>query len=301
MPYDKVRSTPPPGTKQLLTDLGPEKFAQWLKAEKKVKFTDTTYRDAHQSLLATRVRTVDFMKVARNFAVHHPQTFSMEVWGGATFDVALRFLHECPWERLRLMREAMPNILLQMLIRGNNAIGYAAYPDNLVERFIEDSWKTGVDVFRIFDSLNWTKSMEVSIKAVRERTGGIAEACISYTGDILDPKKSKYDLKYYLNLARELEDKGAHILGIKDMAGLLKPYSAAELITELKKVIDIPIHLHTHDTASIQSATYLKAIEAGVDVVDVALASMSGLTSQPNFNSMVEALRNTPYEVDYDI
>ncbi len=301
LPYDKVRTTPPAGTKQLLTDLGPEKFAQWLKAEKKVKFTDTTYRDAHQSLLATRVRTTDFMKVARNFAVHHPQTFSMEVWGGATFDVALRFLHECPWERLRLLREAVPNILLQMLIRGNNAIGYAAYPDNLVEKFIEDSWATGVDVFRIFDSLNWTKSMEVSIKAVRERTGGIAEACISYTGDILDPKKSKYNLQYYLDLARELEDKGSHILGIKDMAGLLKPYAAAELISELKKVIDIPIHLHTHDTASIQSATYLKAIEAGVDVVDVALASMSGLTSQPNFNSLVEALRNTPYEVDYDV
>ncbi|HOS48193.1 MAG TPA: pyruvate carboxylase, partial [Bacteroidia bacterium] len=215
---------PPKGSKDLLTELGPEKFAQWLKNEKSVKFTDTTFRDAHQSLLATRVRTIDMMKVAADFAARQPQLFSMEVWGGATFDVALRFLHECPWKRLDQLREAIPNICLQMLIRGNNAIGYAAYPDNLVERFIEDSWNNGkgVDIFRIFDSLNWTKSMAVSINAVRERTGGIAEACISYTGDILDPKKTKYDLKYYLDLARELEDMGAHVLGIKDMAGLLK-------------------------------------------------------------------------------
>ncbi|MBL7924740.1 MAG: pyruvate carboxylase [Bacteroidia bacterium] len=301
MPADGKKGIPAPGTKQLLDELGPEKFARWLRDEKKVKFTDTTYRDAHQSLLATRVRTTDFLKVARNYAVHHPQTFSMEVWGGATFDVALRFLHECPWERLQLLREAIPNICLQMLIRGNNAIGYAAYPDNLVERFIEESWKSGVDIFRIFDSLNWTKSMEVSIRAVRERTGGLAEACISYTGDILDPKKTKYTLPYYLDLARELEDKGAHILCIKDMAGLLKPYAAEILVRELKKVLSIPVHLHTHDTASVQSATYLKAIEAGVDVVDVALASMSGLTSQPNFNSLVEALRHTPHETDFDV
>lgn len=293
--------TPHNGTKQKLTELGPEKFVKWLKEEKKVQFTDCTFRDAHQSLLATRVRTVDLLRVAHSFALQHPQTFSMEVWGGATFDVALRFLHENPWKRLQQLREAIPNILLQMLIRGNNAIGYAAYPNNLVEKFIEESWKNGVDVFRIFDSLNWTKSMKVSIDAVRNSTGGIAEACISYTGDILDPKKKKYTLQYYLDLARELEDMGAHILGIKDMAGLLKPYAAAQLVTELKKVIDIPIHLHTHDTSSVQSATYLKAIESGVDVVDVALASMSGLTSQPNFNSLVEALRNTPHEVDFNI
>ncbi|HQK97297.1 MAG TPA: pyruvate carboxylase [Bacteroidia bacterium] len=294
---------PPKGSKDLLTELGPEKFAQWLKNEKSVKFTDTTFRDAHQSLLATRVRTIDMMKVAADFAARQPQLFSMEVWGGATFDVALRFLHECPWKRLDQLREAIPNICLQMLIRGNNAIGYAAYPDNLVERFIEDSWNNGkgVDIFRIFDSLNWTKSMAVSINAVRERTGGIAEACISYTGDILDPKKTKYDLKYYLDLARELEDMGAHVLGIKDMAGLLKPYAAQLLVSELKKVIDIPIHLHTHDTASVQCASYLKAIESGVDVVDVSLASMSGLTSQPNFNSLVESLRNTPYESTHDV
>jgi pyruvate carboxylase len=293
--------TPKDGTKQLLTKLGPEKFAAWLKDQKKTQFTDTTLRDAHQSLLATRVRTLDMMKVANAFAQHHPQLFSMEVWGGATFDVALRFLHECPWKRLQLLREAIPNVLLQMLIRGNNAIGYAAYPDNLVEKFIEQSWKNGVDVFRIFDSLNWTRSMKVSIDAVRNHTGGLAEACISYTGDILNKEKKKYTLQYYVDLACELEDMGSHILGIKDMAGLLKPYAAEELIHALKEKVKIPIHLHTHDTSAIQCATYLKAIESGVNVIDVALASMSGLTSQPNFNSMVEALKNTPYEVDYNV
>lgn len=289
------------GTKQRLDDLGPEKFALWLKDQKKVAITDTTMRDAHQSLLATRFRTVDMLRVAESFAHHHPQTFSMEVWGGATFDVALRFLHECPWQRLQQLRSAIPNILLQMLIRGSNAVGYTSYPDNLVEKFIEKSWENGVDIFRIFDSLNWLDSMKVSIKAVRERTGGLAEACICYTGDILDPKRQKYSLQYYLDLAKKLEDEGAHILGIKDMAGLLKPYSAELLVKELKKSIDIPIHLHTHDTSSIQNATYLKAIEAGVDVVDVALASMSGLTSQPNFNVLAEALRNTPHALDFDI
>ena len=289
------------GTKQKLDEWGPEKFSQWLKNEKRVQFTDTTFRDAHQSLLATRFRTHDMMKVAEGFSANHPRLFSMEVWGGATFDVALRFLHECPWKRLQRFREAIPNILLQMLIRGSNAIGYTAYPDNLVERFIEESWKNGVDVFRIFDSLNWVKSMTVSIQAVRERTGGLAEACISYTGDITNPAKTKYNLNYYLDLARQLEDSGAHILGIKDMAGLLKPYAAATLVRELKKAVSIPIHLHTHDTSSMQAATCLKAIEAGVDVVDVALGSMSGLTSQPNFNSLVECLRNTPDEVNFNI
>lgn len=290
-----------PGTKQKLDELGAEKFCSWLKAQKKVMFTDTTFRDAHQSLLATRFRTLDMMRVAESFAHHHPELFSMEVWGGATFDVALRFLHECPWKRLQLFREAIPNIMLQMLIRGSNAVGYTAYPDNLVEKFIEESWKSGVDVFRIFDSLNWVKSMMVSIRAVRERTGGIAEVCISYTGDILNPERKKFSLQYYLDMARELEDAGAHILGIKDMAGLLKPYAAEKLITELKKMIDIPIHLHTHDTAGVQAGTYLKAIEAGVHVVDVALASMSGLTSQPNFNSLVETLKNTHYETTIDV
>lgn len=298
--YDEDKK-PADGTKQLLDSLGPEKFAQWLKSQKQVMFTDTTMRDAHQSLLATRVRTTDMMKVAASYAQNHPQTFSMEVWGGATFDVAMRFLYEDPWKRLQLLREAMPNILLQMLLRGSNAVGYTSYPDNLVEKFIEEAWKNGNDVFRIFDSLNWVDSMLVSIKTVRERTGGIAEAAISYTGDILDPKKTKYNLQYYLDLARRLEDAGAHILGIKDMTGLLKPYAAALLVSELKKVIDIPIHLHTHDTSSVQAATYIKAIEAGVDVVDVALGSMSGLTSQPNFESLVESLRNTPYATDFNL
>lgn len=290
-----------PGTKQKLTELGPEKFAKWLKAQKNIQYTDTTFRDAHQSLLATRVRTKDLLAVAEGFAHNHPQTFSMEVWGGATFDVALRFLHECPWERLQLLREAVPNILFQMLIRGSNAIGYTAYPDNLVEKFIERSWENGIDVFRIFDSLNWVDSMKVSINAVRERTGGLAEVCLCYTGDILDKSKTKYSLQYYLDLAKQLEDAGAHIIGIKDMSGLLKPYAAELLITELKKSVSLPIHLHTHDTASIQSATYFKAIEAGVNVVDVALASMSGLTSQPNFNSIVEGLKGTPRHQEFNM
>ncbi len=289
------------GTKQLLDHLGAEKFTAWLKEQKKVQFTDCTMRDAHQSLLATRVRTIDMLKVAGSFAQNHPQLFSMEVWGGATFDVALRFLHEDPWKRLQMFRSAVPNILLQMLIRGSNGVGYASYPDNLVEKFIDKSFENGVDVFRIFDSLNWVKSMEVSINAVRNLTGGIAEACICYTGDIMDPKRKKYSLKYYLDLAKQLENAGAHMLAIKDMAGLLKPYAAEILIKELKKTVKIPIHLHTHDTSGIQLATYLKSIEAGVNVIDVALSSMSGLTSQPNFNTLVEALKNTKHEVDYNI
>lgn len=290
-----------PGTKQLLDEMGPDKFSQWLKENKQVMFTDTTFRDAHQSLLATRIRSTDILKVAESFAFHHPELFSMEVWGGATFDVALRFLHECPWKRLEAMRSAIPNILLQMLIRGSNAVGYTSYPDNLVSKFIEKSWDSGIDVFRIFDSLNWVDSMKNSIHAVRERTGGIAEACICYTGDFMDPKRNKYSLQYYLDLAKQLEDEGAHILAIKDMAGLLKPYAAEILVTELKKVIGIPIHLHTHDTSSIQNATYLKAIESGVDIVDVALSSLSGLTSQPNFNVLVECLKNTPYETTTNV
>jgi len=289
--FDKFAPCPD-GTKQRLEQLGPTQFAEWLKNEKQIKYTDTTFRDAHQSLIATRVRTRDIMLVAEGFARHHPQLFSMEVWGGATFDVALRFLKECPWQRLALLRKAIPNILLQMLLRGSNAVGYTAYPDNLVVNFIEKAATTGIDIFRIFDSLNWVENMRVSITAVRERTNAIAEACLCYTGDISNPLKKKYSLDYYLNLARQLEDAGAHILCIKDMAGLLKPYAAETLIAELKKVVDLPIHLHTHDTSSAQLATYIKAVEAGVDVVDVALGSMSGLTSQPNFNTLVELLEH---------
>lgn len=291
----------PAGTKQKLQELGPDKFVQWIKADNKVHYTDTTMRDAHQSLIATRVRTLDMMLVAEAFAKAHPQVFSMEVWGGATFDVSLRFLKECPWKRLELLRAAMPNILLQMLLRGSNAVGYTAYPDNLVQLFIEKAAETGIDIFRIFDSLNWIENMKVSIKTVRERTTSLAEACICYTGDILDPQRQKYSLKYYLDLARQLEDAGAHIIAIKDMAGLLKPYSAELLVTELKKTVDLPIHLHTHDTSAAQLGTYLKAVEAGVDIIDVALGSMSGLTSQPNFNTMVEILRFTDRHREFDI
>lgn len=302
IPSFNRHETYPKGTKDMLTELGRDKFIEWLKNEKKIQYTDTTFRDAHQSLLATRMRGLDLARVAESFAKNHPEVFSMEVWGGATFDVCLRFLHENPWERLQQGRKRIPNILLQMLLRGSNAVGYKAYPDNLIEKFIEKAWLNGIDIFRIFDSLNWVENMKVSIKTVRERTQALAEAAISYTGDILNPKNQKYTLQYYLDLARQLEDEGAHILAIKDMAGLLKPYSAEKLITELKKAVDIPIHLHTHDTSSIQAVTYLKAIEAGVDIVDVAISSMSGLTSQPNFNSLVAILegqvRENPVDLD---
>lgn len=291
----------PKGTKDLLTTLGPDKFAQWLKAEKKIHFTDTTMRDAHQSLLATRMRTYDMLKVAEGYAKNNPDIFSMEVWGGATFDVCFRFLQENPWERLQLLRKAMPNILLQMLIRGSNGVGYTAYPDNLIEKFVEQSWENGVDLFRIFDSLNWMKSIAPCIEHVRNRTQGLAEGSICYTGDILNPKNTKYNLKYYTTLAKDIENAGAHILAIKDMAGLLKPYAAFELVSALKQELNIPVHLHTHDTSSIQSATYLKAIEAGVDVVDVALGGLSGLTSQPNFNSVVEMMKFNPRENSLNI
>ncbi|MFD1188217.1 pyruvate carboxylase [Pontibacter rugosus] len=292
-PYEK-------GTKDLLTELGPEEFSKWLRNDPKIHYTDTTFRDAHQSLLATRMRTFDMMKIAEPFAKDHPQIFSMEVWGGATFDVCLRFLHEDPWDRLAQIRKAVPNILLQMLIRGSNGVGYKAYPDNLIEAFVEKSWETGVDVFRIFDSLNWMKSMEPCINYVRKRTKGLAEGTICYTGDILNPSKTKYNLDYYLQLAKQIEDAGAHILAIKDMAGLLKPYAAQVLVEALRDTVKIPLHLHTHDTSSIQSATYLKAIEAGVDVVDVALGSLSGLTSQPNFNAIVEMMRFQERHREFD-
>lgn len=291
----------PKGTKDRLNELGPEAFAAWLKKEKQIQYTDTTFRDAHQSLLATRMRTIDMLKVAEAYAKMHPQTFSMECWGGATFDVCIRFLHEDPWQRLERLREAMPNILLQMLVRGCNGVGYAAYPDSVIESFIEKSWEKGVDVFRIFDSLNWMENIAPCIDFVRKKTNGLAEGALCYTGDILDVKRTKYTLDYYLKLAKEIENAGAHILCVKDMSGLLKPYAAQELITALKSTVSIPIHLHTHDTSSLQSATYLKAIEAGVDVVDVALGALSGLTSQPNFNAIVEMMRFQEREHPFDI
>ena len=287
----------PCGSRDRLKELGREGFTKWLRSEQSIHFTDTTFRDAHQSLLATRMRTYDMLKVADGFArMHGADVFSMEVWGGATFDVSMRFLHEDPWTRLKLFRDAIPNILLQMLLRGSNGVGYKAYPDNLIESFVIKAWESGIDLFRIFDSLNWVPNLKTSIRVVREKTDALAEACICYTGDVSDPTRTKYNLQYYLDLARRLEDEGAHILAIKDMAGLLKPLAAEMLISALREVIDIPIHLHTHDTSSIQAATYLKAIDAGVDVVDVAISSMSGLTSQPNFNSVVAMLKGHPRE-----
>ncbi len=291
----------PKGSKNLLDEMGAEAFCHWVGEQDHIFYTDTTFRDAHQSLLATRVRTQDMLAVAEGFAKAHPQVFSMEMWGGATFDVALRFLHECPWQRLQQLREAMPNILFQMLFRGSNAVGYTAYPDNLIGKFIEESWNNGIDVFRIFDSLNWIEGMKRSIQVVRERTGGIAEATICYTGDLLNTEPGyRYNLQYYLDMARQLEDEGAHMLALKDMAGLLKPYAAEQLIPALKSAVAIPIHLHTHDTSSMQAATLLKAIENGVDIVDVCLSSMSGLTSQVNMNSMIAVLKGHEREQPFD-
>ena len=281
----------PKGTKDKLNQLGVDDFCKWLKHENKIHYTDTTMRDAHQSLLATRIRTYDMLKVAEGYAKTNSNVFSLEVWGGATFDVSLRFLNEDPWQRLKKLRKAIPNILFQMLLRGSNAVGYSAYPNNLIQKFIQVSWENGVDIFRVFDALNWRDSIIPSISYIRKNTKAIAEAAICYTGDILDKNKTKYDLKYYLDLAKNLENEGAHMLAIKDMAGLLKPYAATELITALKDTIQIPIHLHTHDTSSLQTATYMKAIESGVDIIDVALGGLSGLTSQPSFNSILEMMK----------
>ncbi|MFF2876711.1 pyruvate carboxylase [Gottfriedia sp. NPDC057991] len=288
------------GTKQLLDKLGADEFSKWLKNQPNVLFTDTTFRDAHQSLLATRIRSKDLITVAEQTSKLLPNLFSMEMWGGATFDVAYRFLNEDPWERLLNLREQVPNVLFQMLLRGSNAVGYKNYPDNLVKKFIEASAQAGIDVFRIFDSLNWIKGMEVAIDAVRE-SGKLAEASICYTGDILDPTRTKYNLAYYKELAKDLESAGAHILAIKDMAGLLKPQAAYTLISELKDTVDLPIHLHTHDTSGNGLYTYVKAIEAGVDVVDIAIGSMSGLTSQPSANSLYYALKGSNNETNLNI
>lgn len=291
MPEFKGSEPYPDGTRQILLKNGPEGLANWLKEQEKLLLTDTTFRDAHQSLLATRIRTKDLIQIAEPTAKLLPELFSVEMWGGATFDVAYRFLKEDPWQRLIRIREKMPNILFQMLLRANNAVGYKNYPDNVIQEFVRQSSDAGIDVFRIFDSLNWVKGMTLAIDAVREQNK-VAEAAICYTGDILDPYRSKYDLNYYKNMAKELERAGAHILGIKDMAGLLKPEAAYRLISELKETVDIPIHLHTHDTSGNGIFTYAKAAEAGVDVVDVACGPMAGLTSQPSANSLYYALSN---------
>lgn len=288
------------GYKQIFDELGPDGIKDQILREKKLLLTDTTMRDAHQSLMATRMRTIDLVKIAEAMNYNMDKLFSVEMWGGATFDVAYRFLHEDPWERLRILRERMPNMLLQMLIRGNNTVGYKNYPDNVVVKFIKESAKNGVDLFRVFDSLNWLDGMRLSIDQVLEN-GKIAEATMCYTGDILDEKRDKYSIKYYVDFAKELERTGAQILGIKDMSGLLKPYAAKKLIKSLKEEVGLPIHLHTHDTTGNGVATILQATEAGVDIVDTAVNSMSGLTSQPALNSVVAALKNTERDTEIDL
>ncbi|OZI12400.1 pyruvate carboxylase [Bacillaceae bacterium SAS-127] len=289
-----------PGTKQILDEKGADGLVNWVKSRPEVLLTDTTFRDAHQSLLATRVRTNDLTHIAEPTAKLLPDLFSMEMWGGATFDVSYRFLKEDPWKRLNTLRQQIPNVLFQMLLRASNAVGYTNYPDNVIREFVTQSADSGIDVFRIFDSLNWVRGMEVAIDAVRQ-TGKIAEASICYTGDIDDPTRTKYDVDYYKAMAKELENQGAHILGIKDMAGLLKPQSAYRLISELKETVDIPIHLHTHDTSGNGIYMYAKAIEAGVDIVDVALSTMAGLTSQPSASTLKYALKGTDREPTVNI
>jgi pyruvate carboxylase len=281
---------PPPGTRDKLRELGPERFARWVREQKRLLVTDTTFRDAHQSLLATRMRTYDMLRIAPAYAVDHADLFSLEMWGGATFDTAMRFLKESPWDRLDQLRSRVPNILFQMLLRAANAVGYTNYPDNVVRAFVKESAQAGIDLFRIFDSLNYFPNLKLGIEAVRD-AGMIAEAAVCYTGDILDPRRTKYDLKYYVGLAKQLEKLGATMLGIKDMAGLCKPYAARKLVKALREEIGLPIHFHTHDAAGGQIASYLMAAEEKVSVVDCAFAPLAGLTSQPSLNALVEAMR----------
>ncbi|MEI6713363.1 MAG: pyruvate carboxylase [Verrucomicrobiota bacterium] len=295
------REVPPPkGTRQLLLELGPKGFAEWTRKQKRLLVTDTTFRDAHQSLMATRVRTYDMAAIAPVVAHRTPNLFSLEMWGGATFDTAMRFLNEDPWSRLRILREKVPNICFQMLLRGANAVGYTSYPPNVVAGFIKHAAESGIDIFRVFDSLNDLSNMKAAMEAV-QKTHGICEGTLCYTGDILDPKRSKYSLKYYVKLAKELERMGAHFIAIKDMAGLCRPYAAQALVKALRDEIGLPIHFHTHDTSGINAASILRASDAGVDVVDLAIASMSGSTSQPNLNSVVAALQHTPRETGLDL
>ncbi|MFM7816402.1 MAG: pyruvate carboxylase, partial [Verrucomicrobiota bacterium] len=293
----------PTGTRDLLLKLGPKKFAEWTLSQKRLLITDTTFRDAHQSLMATRVRTYDMLAcadaIAHRLGDAKTGLFSLEMWGGATFDTAMRFLNEDPWDRLRQLRARIPNICFQMLFRGSNAVGYSNYPDNVVAGFVKHAAQSGMDLFRIFDSLNYTPNLRVAMEAVQD-TPALCEAAICYTGDILDERRDKYPLKYYVKLAKELEKMGAHILAIKDMAGLCRPLAARKLVKALKEELGIPIHFHTHDTAGVQASAVLNASEAGVDIVDLAIASMSGSTSQPNLNSVVCALENTPRDTKID-
>ena len=292
--------TPIKGTRNLLEEKGAQAVADWMAAQTQLLLTDTTMRDGHQSLLATRMRSIDMIRVAPAYAANMPQLFSMECWGGATFDVAYRFLQECPWQRLRDLRAAMPNVMSQMLLRASNGVGYTNYPDNVVQEFVRQAAESGVDVFRVFDSLNWVENMRVAMDAVVE-SGKICEGSICYTGDILNPDRAKYDLKYYVEMGKDLKSAGAHILGLKDMAGLLKPAAASVLIKALKEEVGLPIHFHTHDTSGIAAATILAASEAGVDAVDVAMDAFSGGTSQACLGSVVEALRHTPRDTGINI
>ena len=298
--FPQAKAPLTPGLKQMLDEQGPEAVSKWVLDQKKLLLTDTTMRDAHQSLLSTRMRSRDLIKGAEGTADILRDCFSLEMWGGATFDVAYRFLHESPWERLVMLREKIPNIPFQMLLRGSNLVGYANYPDNLVREFIKEAAKNGIDVFRVFDSLNWLPGMEVAMDEVLNQ-GKLLEGTMCYTGDILDPKRDRYTLDYYVKMAKELEKRGAHILCIKDMSGLLKPYAAKKLISTLKQEIGIPVHFHTHDTTGNQGAALLMAAEAGVDIVDVAVSSMSGLTSQPSMDAVVAALQGTERDTGLDL
>ena len=296
----QLRAEPMMGTRNLLEQKGPQAVADWMGQQRQLLITDTTMRDGHQSLLATRMRSHDMIKVAPAYAANLPTLFSVECWGGATFDVAYRFLQECPWQRLRNIREKMPNIMTQMLLRASNGVGYTNYPDNVVQHFVKTAATSGVDVFRVFDSLNWVENMRVAMDAVIE-SGKVCEGTICYTGDIFDPDRAKYDLKYYVAMGKELKAAGAHVLGLKDMAGLLKPAQARQLVRALKSEVGLPIHFHTHDTAGIASATILAASEAGVDAVDCAMDAFSGNTSQATLGSVVEALRHTDRDTGLDM
>ncbi len=287
------------GTRNLLEQKGAEAVADWVLKQRQLLLTDTTMRDGHQSLLATRMRSVDMIRVAPAYASNLPSLFSVECWGGATFDVAYRFLQECPWQRLRDLRAQMPNLMTQMLLRASNGVGYTNYPDNVVRAFVKEASK-GIDVFRVFDSLNWVENMRIAMDAVID-SGKICEGTICYTGDILNPNRSKYNIKYYINMAKNLQEAGAHFLGLKDMAGLLKPAAARQLVKSLKEEVGLPIHFHTHDTSGIAGATILAAADAGVDVVDTAMDAFSGGTSQPCMGSIVEALHNSERDTGINI
>ncbi|NCW41483.1 MAG: pyruvate carboxylase [Actinobacteria bacterium] len=301
LPQLDLSTEAPAGSKQLLTDLGPEKFANWMRDQKRVLVTDTTFRDAHQSLLATRVRSKDLVAAVPYVSRMTPELLSIEAWGGATYDVALRFLGEDPWERLEALRAKLPNICIQMLLRGRNTVGYTPYPTEVTDAFIKEAAATGVDIFRIFDALNDVDQMTPAIQAVREHTGSVAEVGLSYTGNFLDPNENLYTLDYWLKLADSVVSAGAHVLAIKDMAGLLRPRAAATLVTALRDRFDLPVHLHTHDTAGGQLATLLAAVDAGVDAVDVASAPMAGTTSQPSASGLVAALANTERDTEMSL